>query len=77
MSKILLCLSLFLAGYLVGQISPAVQAQAPIMGYDNQGGSWQYYPPSGPGGVGQWNNSHGQSGQIYAPPAPLGQRSPC
>ena len=77
MSKILLCLSLFLAGYLVGQISPAVQAQAPIMGYDNQGGSWQYFSAPGPGGAGQYYGSNGQSGQIYQAPAPLGQRSPC
>lgn len=90
MNKTLLCLSLFLAGYLAEQTSPSVQAQAPIMGHNNDGTSWQYYPPSGPGGVGQWNNSRGQSGQIYSAPQQnqgggfaeglaqgFGRRNPC
>ena len=69
LGKIIICLSLFLAGYLAGTTSPTVTAQAPIMGTNNDGTSWTYYPAPGPGGVGQWNNSKGQSGQIYSTPS--------
>ena len=75
--KALLCLSLLLAGYLMGQVSSPATAQAPMQGFNSDGSSFLYYPPSGPGGVGQYYGSDGRSGQIYQAPAPLGHRSPC
>lgn len=63
MSKALLCLSLFLAGYLVGTVGPTVKAQ--VQGFNSDGSSYLYYPPAAPGAPGQWFGSNGQSGTIY------------
>lgn len=76
--RILLALVLLGVGYLVGTLEPSSTAQAPMQGFDSNGNAYIYYPPSGQGGVGQYFGSNGQSGQLYAPPAPMqGFRSPC
>lgn len=84
MRKILLCLSLLLAGYLMGQVSQPVTAQ--VQGFNNDGSSYLYYPPAAPGAPGQWFGSNGQSGTIYDNTQQnhnpslgqgFGQRNPC
>lgn len=89
MYKIILCLSLFLAGYLAGQTSPTVKAQ--VQGFNRDGSSYLYYPPAAQGAPGQWFGSNGQSGTIYdnTPTQPqgngfmnglgqgFGRRNPC
>ena len=76
-ARVLFYLGLLAAGYVLGMQQPGVQAQAPMQGFNSDGSSYLYYPPSGQGGVGQYFGSNGQSGQIYSPPASFGQRSPC
>src|SRR5688500_156817 len=63
MYKTLLCLSLFLSGYLAGQISTPATAQ--VQGFNSDGSSYLYYPPAAPGAPGQWFGSNGQSGTVY------------
>jgi hypothetical protein len=78
--KLVFATILFCAGYLVGTLELPVTAQAPVQGFDSQGNAFIYYPPAGPGGVGQYfgNQGNHSTGQLYAPPAPLqGFRSPC
>jgi hypothetical protein len=78
MKKIIFAAILFCAGYLLGTLELPVTAQAPVQGFDSHGNAFIYYPPSGPGGVGQSFGGNGATGQLYAPPAPLqGFRSPC
>jgi hypothetical protein len=79
MRHVIVATLVFFAGYLVGTLEWPTHAQV-IQGYDNQGNSFQYFPPPPGGGVGQWFDNHGNSGQVYTP-APLtplpGLRSPC
>ena len=78
--RYLLAFCLLASGYLIGTLEQSVTAQAPVQLFDSNGNSTLYYPPSGPGGVGQYYNSDGSMGNVYTPPAPLqgfGRQSPC